>query len=1052
MKKTLSIVGLTLLALLLACATGWFYADQLLDGFARPQLENLAGTLLDGQVKIGRLQRTEHGVEALDLQVSTPQISAEIPRLIVNFSIASLWHRQLEMILINQPQAQLKLDGKQESGDVSPQQSTLQLPFSVALIRITDGQLDLSASPRTFHFQQLNFSGSLQPRSPFTLSGSVGEDSPDRQSFNIAGELRFSPARTLTLQRVSWQERQILNAPLTVALAEDGMDLKNSQFVLADFDDRQLQELFNALNQPSPLPKGLGFALNKVGIGVSFTDSGAQLELTVDSGQLTWNQFNSSFSRLRADLLQTSQGWEMSGQFSGPAQSNIRVNARLDNNKQWSGKARLLIADPGGLKEALFGGSPIAFKGGLELATDFSLSGKNLAITTKIQGMPSKEQHNQYLLNLSTMSGQLKLSLRDGKESFSLALSQASQPLLRASGTSQKINVAVQAAQLDAIKQLLPPDRIPNQLQEAAAIDLSGEIAATKTGWTGQIRVAAKHAVIEGLTLAKLSGRSKLQFNSDRIIFSRISASSDVAYGATLTGKINATAAAEISKAGLILQLDQVAVTDINYNAEDGLSGIGAAAVSVVGSVKGDWPLQTIALDLNGTLSVQEVLAGVFYADLSQYKATFSLQGEENINTAELRARSLKINLPQIAQLTAAGHFKTGKIDAQGQVKFIELKESYNKTIKPLLEGTVTQLEALELSGHTTVDYHVLKQSTGWQVSGATIFKGLNAHWNQEKVAIIDGNGSLPFVIGNGSLPDIPSQPRSSGEMSIQALTFGPATIKQARLKITAEPNRMTLPSSLRLQLADGVLAISDLTMGWDEGQPQGELNINVTGVNLEALTRDLGLPVMQGSLSADLGKIRYHNRELSTAGVASIAVFDGHFKISNMRYIQPFTSHPTFSADIDFNAIDLQQATRTFDFGEMNGILDGHIRGLQLYGRTPAAFEASVSTRDSGTRNISVKALNNINILSQGGMSAALSRGIYRFIDFYRYHKIAFDCSLVNDTFTLIGTARPDSKRYLVDGSFLPPRIDITISTPTISFKEMVKRLSRIDRTSGKT
>jgi hypothetical protein len=195
---------------------------------------------------------------------------------------------------------------------------------------------------------------------------------------------------------------------------------------------------------------------------------------------------------------------------------------------------------------------------------------------------------------------------------------------------------------------------------------------------------------------------------------------------------------------------------------------------------------------------------------------------------------------------------------------------------------------------------------------------------------------------------------------------------------------------------------------------------------------------------------MRYRNEQLSSDGLIHLEVFAGRFQLRNLRYSEPFSSYPRFFADVDFSGLDLLQATRTFDFGEMNGILDGQIHGLQLFGSTPAAFTATLATRLEGKRNISVKALNNLSILSQGGISAALSRGVYRFIDFYRYRQIGFKCSLENDTFTLLGTALPGSQRYLVDGGLLPPRIDITTTSPTISFKEMLKRLGRLDRTGN--
>jgi hypothetical protein len=168
------------------------------------------------------------------------------------------------------------------------------------------------------------------------------------------------------------------------------------------------------------------------------------------------------------------------------------------------------------------------------------------------------------------------------------------------------------------------------------------------------------------------------------------------------------------------------------------------------------------------------------------------------------------------------------------------------------------------------------------------------------------------------------------------------------------------------------------------------------------------------------------------------------------MRNLQldPFSlGLPQLQADITFVGIDLYRLTRTFAFGAVNGVVDGRLDGLRLYGTTPSHFTGQLQTRLDGRRNISVKALNNLSILSQGGLSAALSRGVYRFIDFYRYRRIGVRCELAEDVFTLRGVARPGSERYLVDGGLLPPKIDILAPAQPISFREMLRRLQRLDR-----
>jgi hypothetical protein len=52
----------------------------------------------------------------------------------------------------------------------------------------------------------------------------------------------------------------------------------------------------------------------------------------------------------------------------------------------------------------------------------------------------------------------------------------------------------------------------------------------------------------------------------------------------------------------------------------------------------------------------------------------------------------------------------------------------------------------------------------------------------------------------------------------------------------------------------------------------------------------------------------------------------------------------------------------------------------------------------------------------------------------------------LENDVFTLRGTADP-ARNALVDGGLLPPKINIIAPRNKISFREMLKRLGRMER-----
>jgi hypothetical protein len=272
-------------------------------------------------------------------------------------------------------------------------------------------------------------------------------------------------------------------------------------------------------------------------------------------------------------------------------------------------------------------------------------------------------------------------------------------------------------------------------------------------------------------------------------------------------------------------------------------------------------------------------------------------------------------------------------------------------------------------------------------------------------------------------------------------------TASNGQLRLTAGPNRWQLGEPLRLAAGGGWLELTAVSLTLPVTGPEMRASLKATEIELAEVSRALGWTELGGRLGVDLPDIRFAGEEISTGGEALLKVFDGTVLVRSMLIKKPFSRYPTYHADIDFSGLDLQLMTRAFAFGEMNGVIDGSIHNLRLFGQVPSAFRAAIETREQGTRNISVKALRNLNTLSQGGLSAALSQGIYRFIDYYRYRKIGIRCWLQNDVLHLEGTAKPGTNTYLVYGGWLPPRIDVIVSTPTIAFQEMVKRLKRLER-----
>jgi hypothetical protein len=411
-----------------------------------------------------------------------------------------------------------------------------------------------------------------------------------------------------------------------------------------------------------------------------------------------------------------------------------------------------------------------------------------------------------------------------------------------------------------------------------------------------------------------------------------------------------------------------------------------------------------------------------------------------------LQAKQWIVSLGQVATLQGSGLITPSEIRLFGGLVLPELAGPAAELLRSLLAESHPALAEAQLSGGFQADFD-LHNRGGWQLRGEILPRQMSFVLPAANLLLEGLQGRVPFDLAFSAGSPTADARLRTGELQFRKLHLGPAQLAKTPLRFVSQRNRFTFQVPLRLKMAGGRITVAELLLG---RVAEGLLvtgHFSIDGVDLEQLTGELGLATMTGRLDADLGRIRYQGGLLRSEGEARIDALGGRIRIGQIGLDISNLSYPQLTADIDFEAIDLYQLTQTFSFGAMNGIVDGYIHELRLFGATPVQFTALVESRLDGRRNISVKALNNLSILSQGGISAALSRGLYRFIDFYRYRKIGIACELERDVFYLRGTARADTGRYLVYGGALPPKIDIVAPPSAISFSEMLKRLQRIER-----
>jgi hypothetical protein len=272
---------------------------------------------------------------------------------------------------------------------------------------------------------------------------------------------------------------------------------------------------------------------------------------------------------------------------------------------------------------------------------------------------------------------------------------------------------------------------------------------------------------------------------------------------------------------------------------------------------------------------------------------------------------------------------------------------------------------------------------------------------------------------------------------------------------LNAGPNRISVESSTIIKVPGGDVCLGSVQVEKLFGPDLTiHTRLDFDEIKLEPLLTKIWMHPLTGTLTGTLNPIQYENHTVTTRGELKANVFEGKIILSGLGASGVFTSAPVFKFNVKWEDLLLSEMTRNTAFGTIEGILEGHLRDVEMAYGQAQRFNLLLETvqKKGFPQKISVKAIENIAQIG-GGQSPfmGLAGAVASFFKKFPYEKIGIRASLENDVFTVNGTIREGDTEYLVKrGSFSGVNVVNQNPDNRISFKDMLKRIKRIGATGG--
>lgn len=450
-------------------------------------------------------------------------------------------------------------------------------------------------------------------------------------------------------------------------------------------------------------------------------------------------------------------------------------------------------------------------------------------------------------------------------------------------------------------------------------------------------------------------------------------------------------------------------------------------------SLKADDQRQLIKLEL-------KKLSGEIFQD----PVYLSFDGQEKLSAKldydsekqQLLVETLALSHPRLLQFTLQGLFELkDKIETKQMnlsLNIADLSRLNQLYLQNILEGT--DYEGLNMGGKFSLETELKKNilEVNSEINNVSIEYNNQISFNKLQGKI------------NWNTADQTKRPVKESHLSWDKAELSGLPVGNTQWLFKTHHEQLILTRESKIPVFDGALIINSLQVeNFNE-----DLNLTIDGIiepiSLAAVSSHFNWPLLDGKLAAVIPSTHYNQHQLRMGGAMMMQVFDGTIIFKDLVINEPLSGAAQLTANIDLNHLDLQSLTRTYDFGEIQGRVEGKVRQLELDAWRPVAFDAYLRTpdKDRSKHRISQQAIDNLSSL--GGASAILSRTFLSVFESFGYNKLGLSCKLLNGICVMDGIENKGDAYYIVKGGGIP-RIDVMGFQRRVDWNTLLQRLKAI-------